>query len=191
MSTDSRANWFGIAGWLLLLVWVGFSMYQYGRANEKSIQLAIQIDTAHSQIRLLESKGAEQVKEIDSLRVRVVEAKARVVYVDKLVTPSIDSAVDVVKQQLDSLGQIALARVIDGYEAKVAVRDHEINRLEALVDAQDHMAELQRDVIAMQKSVDSLQTDMAKQLKKIARPGLLRRLLDALPVAAILLIAKR
>lgn len=184
--TNKGASWLAFAGWLLLVVWVGYSMYQSGRAKEAVEQSKVQVAEYREEIKRITERATQQDSAISQLRQDVVNAKARVIIVDKVQNPSIDSALAVVSATLDSAGKAALTQVVLGYEAKLAVRDTTIARLEALISTQDNLIALQRTLVRVQQSIDSVQAVQTKQLTKLAKPGLVRRLLDALPLALVI-----
>lgn len=164
-------------------------MYQSGRADEKVKHQQEAIDTAHAVIARLEVRGSKQDTAIQKLRLDVANAKAKVVYVDRVHVPSIDSGLATVKAQLDSVGRLALAEVVNGYEARLAARDQQIASMDSLINTQDVLVGLQREIIKVQKQVDSTYAEMADELKKLSRPSFFSRVLNAaVPVATLVLV---
>lgn len=173
---------------IVLGIWLWYSGKAAGRAEESLKQAKERIAVL---TQIVDSQRVV-VKSADSM-VAVAEtasAKIHVVYIDKKIKPKVDSAVAAIMAVLDDSMKAKLKAVVDGYEARLAVRDEKALAQEVVITAlKSTVAERDRLIVKL----DSLQVETKKNFDVLAKAqhhSLLSKIFDVIvPVGTLLLVA--
>ena len=187
-----KANHHTVVPYVAAVV-LGYYLYHAGKTQG---QVEEQFKAANARIASLE----QQVSEAKTLLAQKDSAVAtaeqnrnriQIVPVDRNTKPVVDAALANLRTQLDSAQQAQLKVVVDGYEARIAIRESRLAADSVLI-GELRAVRIQADqVIARQDStITELKTDLKAAQK---RPGLVTRVAKAaVPVATLLvLLVKR
>ena len=120
------------------------------------------------------------------------QARQKVIAVERKNVPIIDSLVnELLRSMADDTAKMQIITLVEKYEERITVRDIEIKRLSIVIAAQDSARAARDRLIATKDSIILQSQELVNALAKKASPSLVKRILNAIPVAlAVILINK-
>lgn len=163
----------GIPLWILVLLggYIYYAAYERGKLNEQFKHIEQVIDSSQRLVESLKDSVQVQLVQIKALQVKVDSAKAKVIVVDRVQIPKIDSALDELTETLDSSQKKALQVVVDGYELRLSARDSTIAALQRLTEKQDTVIAQQSRTIEFQDNLNKTLRDAYKAKKGLSLPA--------------------
>lgn len=180
-----------LVGWGLFAGLLAWFMFTKGQANERAKVYGEKIEAQEVVVDSLEKLVVQKDSVVAQERARADSARSRVVVVDKIVQPMIDSALATIMVVLDSAQQEQLQGIVYNFELRLEARDDQIASMSRFIAAQDSVIAVRDTLITQMRELQRTTFAALENERKRNERSLFSKAAAYVPAVASLIIIGR